>query len=180
MITNNLVGRQFGLWTVIVFSGKNKHGNAMWKCRCECGKEASIQGGNLVSGNTRGCLPCHHKSQIKGTSARTQVLNMYKSNAKTRNREWSLTDEQFFNLSQQPCHYCKAVQSKEMKKPYDTFKYNGIDRKDNSKGYTFENSLPCCHECNMRRGTLSYEKFLDWIERITKAHTMRAAAGGSQ
>lgn len=31
----------------------------MWHCRCECGRENIVQGGNLRSGDSKGCRSCH-------------------------------------------------------------------------------------------------------------------------
>jgi len=44
---------------------------------------------------------------------------------------------------------------------------NGIDRVDNSKGYSDTNCVPCCSECNHAKGTKSYGEFIKYLERIT-------------
>lgn len=41
-----------------------------------------------------------------------------------------------------------------------------IDRADNNLGYTKENSVPCCSECNFCKGTLSKDKFLDLVRKV--------------
>lgn len=39
----------------------------------------------------------------------------------------------------------------------------GLDRKDNRKGYTKENVVPCCHSCNnLKSDKLSFEEMV-WI-----------------
>jgi 5-methylcytosine-specific restriction endonuclease McrA len=49
-----------------------------------------------------------------------------------------------------------------MRRTYFTFLYSGIDRKDNEKGYTEENCVPCCKRCNGIKGEwLSYEEMLE-------------------
>jgi len=181
-----LEGLIFGGWLVLDFSYKDKSGNRYWNCRClHCGLEKTVHSGQLKN-NHGGCNACVRKTERTGTNAKYAILLRYKNNArysgpnKGINREFSLTEEQFFALTQKRCHYCGIEPSQIMKKQYDSFIYNGIDRKDNTKGYTIENCEPCCKECNLRKGTLSYEQFLDWIERITKAHTMRASAGGTK
>jgi hypothetical protein len=58
-------------------------------------------------------------------------------------REWGLTREQFIELVEKPCCYCGEV------KPSMGV---GLDRIDNSKGYTMGNVQPCCGDCNQLRG----------------------------
>ena len=168
-IREKLLGKKFGRWTVI---GETLTAQGTpwpkWKlqCICSCGKEQSITRGNLLLGLTKGCHKCGLKSKANGESAKTQVWNIYIGNARTRNREFSLTKEQFFELTQKPCHYCKMEPHRTIVKPYDSFTYNGIDRKDNKEGYTVGNSLPCCAECNLSKGVKSYEEFVAWLDRF--------------
>lgn len=46
--------------------------------------------------------------------------------------------------------------------------YNGIDRVDNTKGYTIDNVVPCCGICNMAKGKLNQQEFQNWIKRVYK------------
>lgn len=48
-------GKQFGYWTVLRRSGKDKYGNAMWICRCICGTERRVHVGDLRRGMSRNC-----------------------------------------------------------------------------------------------------------------------------
>jgi hypothetical protein len=43
-----------------------------------------------------------------------------------------------------------------------------VDRKDSSKGYTLNNSVPACKHCNTIKMDYSYEKFLNKIATISK------------
>lgn len=52
---NDLVGREFGLLTVLKREGLNKHNNITWMCLCSCGKEVVVRGYNLTQGKTRSC-----------------------------------------------------------------------------------------------------------------------------
>ena len=51
----NLVGQTFGILSPIVADGKDRHGNYMWLCRCECGGEKRVRTSSLLSGQTRSC-----------------------------------------------------------------------------------------------------------------------------
>lgn len=51
----DLTGMSVGQLTVISHVGYNAHRKSLWKCRCNCGLETIIVGGNLVSGNSKSC-----------------------------------------------------------------------------------------------------------------------------
>ena len=55
MQKNDLTGRRFGRLLVIAESGRDKHKNVTWLCRCSCGKEVVKTSGNLVTGHTLSC-----------------------------------------------------------------------------------------------------------------------------
>lgn len=50
----NMTGQKFGRWTVIGFDC-NKNRRTMWKCRCDCGTERSVEGARLRGGRSKSC-----------------------------------------------------------------------------------------------------------------------------
>lgn len=56
---NNLLGKKFGRWTVLS-RAKNRYGNAVWLCRCDCGTIREVMGTYLVKGKSKSC-GCLHK-----------------------------------------------------------------------------------------------------------------------
>ena len=52
--SENLLGQQFGRWTVIEFAGKVKAWHT-WLCRCECGTMKIVRGAALKSGSSKSC-----------------------------------------------------------------------------------------------------------------------------
>lgn len=84
----------------------------------------------------------------------------YKSNAFKRGREFTLNLEQFEKITKSPCKYCD-----------ETEKRRGIDRLDNSKGYTEENSVPCCKICNYMKKNYSVEDFIAHIKKVASFNT---------
>ena len=61
-----------------------------------------------------------------------------------KNKEVTVTLSEYLSLVSQGCSYCGADL---------TFnKGSGLDRIDNSKGYTLDNVLSCCGDCNKLRG----------------------------
>lgn len=97
-----------------------------------------------------------------------ELICRYKRNAKQKNLEYNLTEEQFVELSQKDCYYCgsKPNNIAKGKTNYGEYIYNGIDRIENTKGYTIDNVVPCCRICNIAKQQLTLQEFKDWIKRI--------------
>lgn len=75
-----------------------------------------------------------------------------KRHAYKKGREWTITRAEFYTLVAQACHYCDGKLS-----PTTT----GLDRADSSLGYTIDNVVPCCRDCNtMKSNILSKEEML--------------------
>ena len=84
----------------------------------------------------------------------------YQIGADERNLSFSISLEEFDNITKQPCFYCGDL-------PEDQFgnHFTGVDRIDSSIGYEIENVVPCCAECN--RMKLNYD-LLDWTQKLLK------------
>lgn len=55
---HNLVGRHFGRLTVEAYAGPMMKNQAVWLCRCTCGRTVNVTAGNLRkldTPNTRSC-----------------------------------------------------------------------------------------------------------------------------
>src|SRR5262245_5414316 len=50
----NHIGQRFGRLVVVSFAGV-RNGQALWKCRCDCGQTAIAPGGSLRNGSTSSC-----------------------------------------------------------------------------------------------------------------------------
>jgi len=166
---------KYGRLTVLNRAG-TKDGKALWFCRCECGNFVIVSGGCLRKGNTRscGCLQKETRSQIgrlpKGEASFNQALRRLKHSAERRNLEWILSKEEVKNLITEPCYYCGAKprihNDSNHKSCNGNFPYTGIDRIDSSKGYTLENVVSCCSDCNYMKHTLSTDEFKKHIIKI--------------
>ena len=51
----NLVGKRYDRLIVQKEMGKNKHGQFLWECLCDCGNKKVIVGMSLISGDTHSC-----------------------------------------------------------------------------------------------------------------------------
>lgn len=57
----DMTGQRWGWWTVIRYDGLSTAHKAMWWCRCDCGREASIPGSNLRNGMSTKCRWCSNQ-----------------------------------------------------------------------------------------------------------------------
>jgi hypothetical protein len=89
------------------------------------------------------------------------VLHRMKQGARTRNLPWSIDDEEVRRLVIQPCHWCDGVSPSGI---------NGLDRVDNTHGYTLTNVVPSCSTCNMMRRTLGVREFIEQCILIARKH----------
>ena len=69
------------------------------------------------------------------------------------------------------CHYCGEPPTENLSDQTYTygqgvFKRNGIDRKDNTLGYTVANTVPCCGVCNTAKMAVSEKDFYKWIYKV--------------
>lgn len=51
----DLTGKRFGHQVAVSMQGFNKWRNAMWLCRCDCGKEHIVPSGKLIQGKSTSC-----------------------------------------------------------------------------------------------------------------------------
>lgn len=83
-----------------------------------------------------------------------------KSKAKFREISWALTFDQWSAIVLgAPCEYChKALDPTG----------SGLDRKDSDLGYSPENVVPCCGDCNkIKNDLLTYEEMKFVMDHLT-------------
>ena len=103
------------------------------------------------------CRECAKKRKKVWDQTPAGRYSAYKSNAKSMGREFDLTLEEFDHLTQQPCTFCGSTENG----------HRGLDRYDNSKGYTEDNVVPCCSKCNYLKGfRFTARELIDQAERI--------------
>lgn len=168
----DLTGEKFGKLMVVRRDYSNEYKRVMYLCKCDCGEEKIISGGGLRKGTKScGCLNREYTSRRKrgkfGEASKLVAITKYKVSAKKRGLEYNLTNKQFLELVQQDCYYCGDPPQNIIKNHYQNgdYFYNGIDRIDNNKGYTIENTVPCCAKCNYAKSKSTLQEFKDWIER---------------
>lgn len=97
----------------------------------------------------RHCSSCALKRSVYGKKQAQKPKNRYslaKRQALKRKKNWEISFEDFKKISSLPCHYCGIE--------YESATGAGLDRLDNSEGYTVSNVVPCCLICNTVRNQI--------------------------
>jgi hypothetical protein len=177
----NLLNLRFNRLLIIKDLNEKRNTDNMWLCRCDCGNEVSVRSSSLINGNTKscGCLAKENCSKVRklygitlefGESSFNALYQNYEHGAKERNFIFELTKEQFREITQKNCYYCGIEPKQEnyckRGRCNGFYQYNGIDKIDSSMGYTLDNCVPCCFQCNRAKDTYTQEQFLQWIKRI--------------
>ena len=163
----DLKGKRFNNLTVIEKSdSKDSHG-VRWDCICSCGNKVPfIYGYDLRRGRTNFCHKCNHKKSKE--SPIKSLFGNYKRNAIKRGYSFDIDISYFKTLIRRDCYYCGTPPNQKLHKNNckEGLIYNGIDRKDNSIGYTIENCVSCCKFCNLAKNRFNASELLDWIKRL--------------
>jgi hypothetical protein len=178
----DMINQKYGRLTVLEYIGvEQKHGGRVWKCGCDCGGFKEVTRNALVKGQTKSCGCLEIENRIKqshnftgkystaiepGMAGINQVYGWYKRSAKIRGLSFEINKEDFLILTKLNCYYC-GIPPSTINDYSDNGKciYNGLDRKDNTVGYTLENVAPCCKECNYIKGPRNSNEFIIWLRR---------------
>lgn len=138
---NNLISKKFGHLTVIQLDAEktSAHNRTYWRCRCDCGKERSLQPHQLTSGKVTSC-GCKNKRTIQGAiiSEHRRLYNIYSSMVARCHNPKAISYKYYGEKGIFVCaewrnsfqSFCKWALANGYK---DTLT---IDRCDNAKGYS--------------------------------------------
>jgi len=102
---------------------------------------------------------------------RNNISKKNRSSYITASKTHSLTNRQFEDIVSKPCYFC----GKEHRPPVH---YNGLDRLDSTKRvYTTTSCVACCGTCNIAKGRLTEECFLNQAERVAKFNAIKETMG---
>lgn len=160
----NLLGEGFGSLRVIFDCGCSTQGSSM----CDCETLKLVRSHRLLSGEVKYCGG--KRTLPEGESRFQFILLMYKTQAKKRGHDFDLSSEEIKSLMASNCFYCGNPPSNVSKSggTDGDFVYSGIDRVDNSIGYTVDNCVSCCHTCNLMKRGLSKDKFVSQVHKISE------------
>lgn len=171
----DLTGQKFNMWTVIS-RAKNRilpesnQVKTYWLCKCDCGIIREIYANSLISGKSKSCHCI--KRRPYGEASKRNIFSCYVSKAKRKKLEFTITEDQFGEITKQNCYYCNSKPSNVHynKKMHGEYIYNGIDRIDNKEGYIIKNCVSCCKNCNLAKRELTQTDFFDMIKKIYERH----------
>jgi 5-methylcytosine-specific restriction endonuclease McrA len=181
----SLVGKRYGYLVVESYAGSKR-----WYCVCDCGNKKTVSSGNLRLSerlnrkSSCGCLwgyknPANRNRRVVSNdeAAIHSIWLEHRRRAHKINEAsapWNIPEPLFTSLITSPCRYCGEIGSNThihtYRKVGDTgeFRYNGLDRSNPQKGYTLDNVIPCCWQCNKTKGKLSHDDFIRYICRVTQ------------
>lgn len=165
IIANEIRTKQNGKSTIFV------------ECECDCGVKCTILKQHVLSGHTSSCGCKQDKtrkyfgkriSKPCGEAMAHSTFLAYKRSAKVRGYSFELEEKTFREIITKPCRYCgdRYTQCKKTTTSNGAFYYTGIDRLDNTVGYTKNNCVPCCAKCNRMKGVMSCQEFTNQVEKI--------------
>lgn len=164
---------------ILGLDGKSNAGVRLYKVRCLlCGsvKQKRLQA--IQRAKSCGCMKNFRDAKVAGSGRRTAdgtrleintIISIYKSNAKKRDIEFSISYVDFEEIVDSPCYFCgdKGVNILR-KRGYSEYRYTGIDRVDNDLGYIKSNCVPCCAWCNRAKNSGTLYNFIDKCKKISK------------
>ena len=177
----DITGQKFGRLTALRPHHTDDKGRLFWVFLCGCGKEHIANGRQVVNGKHGVSCGCYKKEQCllrrgdPGETGFKYMLRTYKSGAKNRGHIFELTDGEFRYFSQQDCFYCgkspshewvKTSETSEENRAYVLYRANGIDQIEPGKGYTTNNVVTCCSNCNRAKLSLSQSEFAELVWNI--------------
>lgn len=145
---------------------------SVWLFKCDCGNEKELCPSDVFKirpnkPKVKGTMSCgcqtkrfqsDNKLRPDGEAALTGLYATYRlSCAQQRGYDFELNIEQFRELTGSNCFYCGKEPSQIKKSKISFYKYNGIDRVDNTKGYLLSNVVPSCKECNSLKSGITIE-----------------------
>lgn len=131
---------------------------------------------------------CYECARPKNTTNDTSYRELYATCRRAsiqRDLEFNITLEQHSNLSINNCHHCGEPPT-----PYNRYlkangtrrasmhtikqaavnaawiTINGIDRLDSSVGYTIENCVACCYDCNVAKAEKTEEAYIEHCRKV--------------
>lgn len=150
----------------------NTKRNVKYLVECPSCNSSNLKYGNTLKNIKIGCSPCYAKS-LRRTDKKPAFSKYYsslKANAKSRSIEVEISLDEFVKIASNNCYWCDLPPQPKngFKEWQDSVMISGIDRKDNSIGYTVQNSVPCCYDCNRAKSDLPIDLWMYWIARIVK------------
>lgn len=177
----NILNQKFGMLIVIerlpdiIVNYSKVHSIPIWRCKCDCGNIRDVRVDYLIRGSATSC-GCNKntKGGWKFSSNRLSIserlFNYWKASNAVRQKGYSISLGQFISLIHEDCYYCGIKPNTIYSINNDSILINGIDRVDNTIGYTSTNCVSCCPICNRMKLNQTQEEFFEKIKTIYNLH----------
>jgi len=167
----DLTGKKFNNWSVLKLES-NRDGTNYYACKCTCGNEGIVRSTDLKTNRSKSCGCLSKYSHDPRLATANHIFFHY--------NDGDLTFQEFFDLTQKPCHYCDSSftnrsnryewigsqRRKDFNISSATFLYNGLDRIDSALPHNKNNVVSCCPDCNYAKNDMSLDKFKQWISKV--------------
>ena len=145
----DLKGDKFGRLICLEDVGRNKNGNVLWKCECECGNYAVVDSSSLKTGNTKscGCLQKEIQEDFIKSNQDHGMCNtkIYKVWSSMKQRCLNLNDKAYKNYGGRGITFCREWEDFE---PFYEWAINNgyqegltLERIDNNGNYCSQNCM---------------------------------------
>lgn len=172
------VGLRYGRLVVLSDAGVSPGKKRLWKCLCDCGKEATVTAGSLATGNTISC-GCYHLEKItKHGGWQRSSYNTWRAMLRRcqnpKNKDYARYGEKGIMVCPEWQEYTRFVA--DMGEPG---KGESLDRIDGNKGYSKDNcrwASAYIQAVNSKRrtttghrGVVYLPRYRKWLASITVA-----------
>lgn len=155
----DITGKKYGYLTAIKFMGMNRHSQAVWQFKCDCGQSKTVTSDHIVNRGRGSCGCARRKNQF--LSIKKNAYKIHLENQKRRGLVSNLTLNTFIQICELPCTYCGGFFQRRNKQTNAILKFNTVDRIDNKKGYLKSNCQPTCLDCNREKATKTHDEFIN-------------------
>ena len=163
----DMTGRLIGRLLVIEECGRDSRGEALWRCRCECGNEVIVLGSNLRSEHTTscGCYQRERASEVRTTHGmcKTRLYSVWMDMLVRGGVHKGASEKDKHNYQDRGITVCDEwlvfENFRDWALSHGYKEGLQIDRVDNDKGYCPENCrwVTPKENANNRRNTIRLE-----------------------
>ena len=170
-----MIGKKYGLLSVIDDGGKDNKGHLMYLCECECGNTKKIHGTHLRSGKTISC-GCKNKLKTIGSDFWYRIINHgVNTRAGRKELEKNITKEYIYDLFLEQKGLCKLSGLPiTLPKTWRDRKHSAsLDRIDSNKGYIVGNVQWVHKMVNVMKNTFPQDMFLFVCSKICENNEVK-------
>jgi hypothetical protein len=164
-------GNVYGSLTVVGLAGPRPDGKARWLCRCECGGATEVLAASLRAGRSQSCGCGKLQNARKYDREETTWRFLYAGHTRRKDKHGCLPFDEWKAQVQRPCHYCGDEPPERHPRPSgDPVRAHGVDRIDSTRGYSADNVVTCCEQCNKAKNAWSADEFVAMCRKVAERH----------